>query len=411
MVKSLFRYTKYFSVTLLFTKERQIVLNDFYRYSLGQKVFSNSVINPWSDKTYTEDERADAMQKAVNWLLHSQSCMKDDGFGSYHIINKWSSSYVETSGYIVPTLMNYGIATKKDSIINKVILTADWLIKVQKNSGGWQGGCIDDNRNEVVFNSGQIIRGLLSVYDYTKDTKYLDAATKGCDWLCEVQEKEGYWKRFAFMNVPRVYDSYVDAPLLMMYDITKKEIYKESAIKNLLWIIEKKQHQNGWFEDCDNTLKRNDNPITHTIAYTIDGLLDCGIFLNDQRFINAAVIGADKLFEIFNKKKYLYGRYDCNWKGSEYLITTGCAQAAIIWLKLFRLTKNIQYLNAALKMNDQLIYIQDRKVSESPNTNGAMPGSFPIWGKYEPFCFPNWATKYFIDSLLLEQECLKEVKP
>ena len=192
---------------------------------------------------------------------------------------------------------------------------------------------------------------------------------------------------------------------------SKKEIYKESAIKNLLWIIEKKQHQNGWFEDCDNTLKRNDNPITHTIAYTIDGLLDCGIFLNDQRFINASVIGADKLFEIFNKKKYLYGRYDCNWKGSEYLITTGCAQAAIIWLKLFRLTKNIQYLNAALKMNDQLIYIQDRKVSESPNTNGAMPGSFPIWGKYEPFCFPNWATKYFIDSLLLEQECLKEVKP
>ena len=28
--------------------------------------------------------------------------------------------------------------------------------------------------------------------------------------------------------------------------------------------------------------------------------------------------------------------------------------------------------------------------------------------KYEPFNFPNWATKYFVDSLVLEKECLKE---
>jgi hypothetical protein len=113
------------------------------------------------------------------------------------------------------------------------------------------------------------------------------------------------------------------------------------------------------------------------------------------------------LFGIFNKSKYLNGRYNENWMGTEYIIPTGCAQIAIVWMKLYKLTSNIQYLNAALKMNDILIFIQNRNIKENPDTIGSLPGSYPVWGKYEPFCFPNWATKYFVDSLLLENNCLE----
>jgi hypothetical protein len=408
MIKSLLRYIKYFSLSVLSSKARKIVLADILRFSLGQKVINNKAINPWSDKSYTEEERAMALEKAIQWLLYSQNSMADNGFGSYHLIKKWSSSYIETSGYIIPSLLDYGVSKNNNDIIDKAILCADWLLQFQKTNGGWQGQCVSDNRPEVVFNTGQVIRGLHSVYKYTLDEKYLNSAIKACDWLCEIQEEEGFWKRHAFMNVPRVYDSYVDAPLLMIYAITSKEIYKEKAIKNLNWIIEKKQLKNGWFEDCDNTIKRNDKPILHTISYTIDGLLDCGILLNDKKLIDAAIKSADKLFDVFNKNKYLKGRFDSNWIGSEYIITTGCAQISIIWMKLFKLTNNIQYLNAALKMNDTLIFVQDRNLKEAPDTRGALPGSFPIWGKYEPFSFPNWATKYFADALFLEKECLKE---
>ena len=72
------------------------------------------------------------MDKAVQWLLHSQLSMKDDGFGSYNIISKWTSSYLETTGYIIPTLLDYGILYKNNEIIQKTIKAADWLIKVQK---------------------------------------------------------------------------------------------------------------------------------------------------------------------------------------------------------------------------------------------------------------------------------------
>jgi hypothetical protein len=410
MIKSFFRYIKYFSYCLFHPQSGILVLVDFLRFILGRKVISNTTINPWTDKSYPENERVKALEKAVQWLLTAQESMADDGFGSFHLINGWTSSYVETSGYIIPTLLEYGISEKNGHIINMAISSANWLVNIQKASGGWQGGCVDDKSEEVVFNTGQVIRGLFSVYEYTKDFRYLNSAIAGCDWLCKIQETGGYWETSAFMGVPRVYDSYLDFPLLLMYKLTGNEVYKQKAIKNLNWILEEKQLENGWFEDCDNTIKNNHRPILHTISYTIDGILECGILLNDKRLIDAAVKSADRLFEIFNKNKYLKARYDRNWIGSEYLIPAGSAQIAIIWLKLFRLTGNIQYLNAALKMNDILIFIQDRNIKEDPSTEGALPGSYPVWGKYEPFCYPNWATKFFADSLLLEKECLKSEK-
>ena len=179
------------------------------------------------------------------------------------------------------------------------------------------------------------------------------------------------------MNAQRVYDSYVDHPLLLVHKITGTERYRETAVKNLDWIINQKQHENGWLEDCDNTLKHNNKPITHTIAYTVDGLLECGLILKDEHFINAAKKAADVLLADFIRKGFLNGRYDQHWNGSEYMICTGSAQLAIIWLKLY---------------------------PENVDTRGALPGSFPFWGKYEPFAFPNWGTKYLADSLMLEIE-------
>lgn len=407
MVKSLLRYAKFFSYSLFKSEVRKIVFGDVKRFYFGTYIRNNTTINPWSENIYHEQQREAGLEAAVNWLLQAQKAMTDSGMGSYHLIHGWTSSYVETTGYIVPSLLDYGRETNNQTIIDAALSAADWLISVQKPSGGWQGACIADNKDEVVFNTGQVIRGMRAAYLHTKQEKYLEAARKACDWLLSIQEAQGYWQKFAFMGVPRVYDSYVDAPLLEIYELTGEERYKEAALKNLNWIIAEKQLENGWFEDCDNTIKRNDKPILHTIAYTIDGLLDSGIILQDKTLIDAATKAADKLLGIFSKNKWLHGRFDRKWKGSEYMLNTGCAQISIIWLKLYKLTTNPQYLNAALKMNDILLFVQDRKGNDSLNTKGALPGSFPVWGRYEAFAFPNWATKYFVDALLLEQQELQ----
>ena len=66
------------------------------------------------------------------------------------------------------------------------------------------------------------------------------------------------------------------------------------------------------------------------------------------------------------------------------------------------------YAETAGKLNTLLVHLQNRKFrNESPDTLGALNGSYPFWGKYEPFAYPNWATKYFADALMLEDEHLK----
>ena len=390
MVKSLYLYTRNI-ISLLFLRDRNIFLHDLRRYGKG---FFNEKAPGIS--------RGQALGNAMNWLLHAQKAMKDGGIGSYHLVDGWSASYPETSGYIIPTMIVYGGLSGEDEFISTAMHVANWLVSIQKESGGWQGGRVGEGNPEIVFNTGQVIRGMLSAYVQGKDEKYLGAAIKAGDWLCRVQDEQGYWKETALMKAERVYDSYVDMPLIMLSEFSDDSKYRDAAIKNLDWIINSKQKDNGWFEDCDNTIKHNDRPILHTIAYTIDGLLDSGIRLNKAAYIDAAVKSASILKELFNRDGYLHGRYDEDWRGSEYMILTGCAQISIAWMKIFVLNKNKDFLMAARKMNDLLIRIQNRQVKEKVNTLGAIPGSFPVWGKYEPFAFPNWATKYFADAMIME---------
>jgi len=396
MIKSLYLYARYFFLTV-FSARVLYIVKDFYRYYLKRDRYF---------KHHHPDEKQKklAIGRAVNWLLQAQKATSDEGMGSFHLVNQWSSSYPETTGYIIPTLLQYASANNDNNIQEAAIGASDWLIEIQRPPGGWQGGRVNENKPPIVFNTAQIIRGLMAVYKQTNNQKYLDSAIKAGDWLCSIQDKDGTWTRHALMNKARVYDSYVDFPLLILHKETRLEKYKKHAILNLDWIVDQKQHENGWFEDCDNTIKRNHKPILHTIAYTIDGLLDAGIYLEERKYIVAAKKAADVLKEKFDRDGFLHGRYDSNWNGSEHMIMTGCAQMSIVWHKIAHYAGNSNYADTAGRMNSLLVNLQNRKIKkESKNTLGAINGSFPLWGRYEPFAYPNWATKYLTDALMLEE--------
>jgi len=396
MLNSLRLYAKYFIVSAISPAGKYLWL-DTGRYIFNKDIFKKE---PHKEP----DLQAKALMKAIAWLVRSQQANTDGGMGSFHLINKWSSSYPETTGYIIPTLLNFGRKYDNDEVTGSAMKAAKFLLKIQKKSGGWQGGRVAENKPEIVFNTGQAIRGMMAAYNFSGEQKYLDAASAAGRWLSGIQNPEGYWKEFALMNQPRVYDTFVDAPLLELYGLTGEESLKNAAIRNLDWVVGEKMLENGWFEDCDNTIRRNDKPILHTIAYTLDGLVDCGLMLADEKYIAAARKGAAQLREIFPERGYLHGRYDRNWHGSEHMICTGSAQISIVWLKFFRISGERVWYDAAGQMLDLLMTVQSRMRGEPVDTLGAIPGSFPLWGRYEPFAFPNWATKFFADALLLESE-------
>ncbi len=393
MLKSLIRYAISFSRIIL--SGRFIYLyKDFVKYHRKRP--------EWLSLKEAPAEAVEiSLKSSISWLVHSQEMMEDHGMGSFSLSRGWSTSYPETTGYIITTLLEYSKISNDDDSRQSALKAAEWLVSIQRNSGGWQGGRINEDRPEIVFNTGQVLRGLLSAFRETGKEIFLNSAVNGADWLCDIQHPDGYWKDHALMNQARVYDSFVSYPLLLTWKASGEERFRDHAIRNLEWIVRKKQKGNGWFEDCDNTIKHNDRPILHTIAYTIEGLLDCGILLDNKEFIEAAEFPAGKLEEIYKKNGFLHGRYNESWRGSEYPILTGMAQMSSVWLKIHQSGIYGSYYESAIKMIHQLMWLQDVHNSKSKNTFGAITGSFPLWGRYEPFAYPNWAVKFFADALML----------
>ena len=77
-----------------------------------------------------------------------------------------------------------------------------------------------------------------------------------------------------------------------------------------------------------------------------------------------------------------------------------------VWLRLFEVTGDLRYLNAALKMNEmlkQLLPFKGRR-----GVAGGVAGSYPIWGAYQPMRFISWGCKFLADALMLEQRLAHE---
>jgi hypothetical protein len=76
-----------------------------------------------------------------------------------------------------------------------------------------------------------------------------------------------------------------------------------------------------------------------------------------------------------------------------------------VLLKLHSIEAEPRYLNAAYNLLDDVAATQDVGARGRPH-HGGIKGSQPIYGRYAPLQYPNWATKFFIDALLAKREVL-----
>jgi hypothetical protein len=70
-----------------------------------------------------------------------------------------------------------------------------------------------------------------------------------------------------------------------------------------------------------------------------------------------------------------------------------------LWLRLYETFGNQDYYVAAKQAITFVARTQNLKAS-NPNIRGAIAGSYPFYGRYERFKYPNWASKFFVDALL-----------
>ena len=338
------------------------------------------------------------IEVAMKWLSLAQEQNNDGGVSAlYSLFEGWGESYIETTGYIISTFFNYAEASNNTIYREKAIQMADFELKNQLENGGFEGG---RGKNEpVTFNTGQVIFGLCRAYQETKDEKYKKAAEKAADLLISAIDNNGCFNKHLYLNNIHTYNTRTAWSLLKVHEISKKEKYKEIAKKNIDWALTQ-QLEDGWFKN--NAFHSEQEPLVHTITYSIRGILESAIYLRNKEYLDSAIKAATPLINAQRKDGSLAGSFNKEWKSSvKWSCLTGNSQMSIIWQKLFIITKDKQFLEASKKINNYMKTKQNLK-SLNLGIKGGIPGAFPIYGWYAPFCFTNWSAKFFVDSLMLE---------
>lgn len=353
------------------------------------------------NKSYSNKEH---LKSAMEWLCRAQDVTGCGGVsGGYYLYKGWGQPYPETTGYIIPTFISYAKLIKDDNYIKRAISMGDWEIKIQLPSGAVRGE-MGINDSPAVFDTGQVIFGWLSLYNETRQNRFMDAAIKAGDWLMSVQDKDGKWSKHIYQNTLHTYNTRVAWSLMELYNVTNNKRYKTAAEKNILWAMDQAR-ENGWF----NHMSFSDNhpPHTHTIAYTLRGLLESSFYLSGetkQKVVNIVKKASENMVAKYESREYLPATLNENWESKDtYSCLTGNVQISIILLTLVKhrlINNGIKFLNVAQNLIDQ-VKIRQSVDSKHLGIEGAIPGSYPIWGGYMPFAYPNWAAKFFADAIML----------
>lgn len=362
----------------------------------------------------TGKARQQSLELSLNWLIRSIDINTGGSRANYSMLfnglRGWSGPYPETTGYIIPTFLNAAHDFSAYSLLKeKAYNMGEWLLSIQFEDGAFPGNIYYPNkaREKSIFNTGQIILGLTSLFDSSQDVRYLESAIRAANWLVDYQESDGTWKKFNYVeDFSPSYYSRVAWPILKVYARTSDNKFKVAAIRNLK-SIKARQLPNGFIDGAG--FRPGSYVFLHTLAYTIRGFLESYFILDDKIWWDTAYPFAEKVMKNFEVQKRLNGAYYSDFKGiSWYQCLTGNAQIAIIWLKIFQHSGDPRFLNSASKAIDVVIKHQI-KSHINQNLRGAVAGSFPIYGRYMAMRYPNWAVKFLTDAIILEDQILRKL--
>ena len=357
--------------------------------------------------TATVGEHLDA---AMRWLCRAHDATGRQGVARSYSLKwqrayrgaGWQPAYPETTGYIIKTFYNYGRRTGEAEYGERAEQMARWEVSVQMESGAVQGAVIGFPAAPAIFNTGQVLFGWARAYEETRDESFRAAAVRAGDFMLAAQDPDGAWRRHGSRHARsgvNLYDTRSAWGLARAGQATGEERFLAGARRNLEFALTR-QTANGWYAEC--CLDDDRQPLLHTLAYTMEGLLEGGVLLDEPRFVDSARRAADALLARQSPDGSLPGRFDSEWRpAAGWSCLTGDAQTAIVWLRLSQLTGEARYRAAAVALNRFLMRTQ-RLADPDPGVRGAIKGSHPLWGGYGPHEYPNWGAKFFADALLLE---------
>ena len=349
-------------------------------------------------------EDSEHLAAAIDWLCRAQDMRegKADAGGvsaGWSFEDGWLPGYPETTGYIIETFLAAAEILGRPELVQRAQRMIDWELSLQDEEGAFPGHFGEPGSHPVIFNQGQIMHGMLAGYLQLGRKDCLEAAVRAGYWLVRHQEPEGHWLRYEHNGIPHVYNTRATWALVATAAISDERSLREAAVRHLEWALAR-QTESGWFRE--NAFETGKSPFTHTIAYAIRGFLESGLILGEERYVEAALRAARALAQVQREDGWLAGTYADDWRAdARYCCLTGVAQMAINWLRCAQAlgesalrepaARGLRYLKARQRLTDT-----------DPAVRGGIAGSFPIWGAYSRFEFPNWAAKFFADALMMQ---------
>lgn len=350
--------------------------------------------------------------EALNWFVRAQDAAPDHGiprgysvmYYPYYGARGWQPSYPETTGYIIPTLLEAAEHLGRPDLAQRAYRAARWEVDVQMESGAVQGGVIGEGRSPAVFNTGQVIFGWLAAFEKSGEGRYADAARRAGEWLTSVLGPDGRWRAgesdFARKDAT-LYNARASWALAEAGVVLERPEFCEAAARNLRFVA-RSQAANGWFPNC--CLSDPERPLLHTLAYTVRGLIEGGRVLQDQELLDAGVRASAALAATVRPNGFMPGRYRSDWTGLEsWSCLTGEVQMANNWMRLSLITGEDHWLEPVERVLTFVKRTQNR-TSSNPGLRGGIKGSWPLNAEYSTNQIINWAVKYFADALMRHEQ-------
>ena len=340
---------------------------------------------------------------AIDWLCRAQdrrNSHADAGGVSagWSFEDGWLPSYPETSGYIVETFVAASRVLKCPDLVERAGRILDWELSLQNADGSFPGHFGEAGSKPVIFNTGQIMHGMIAGHLELGRTACLEAAVRAGHWMLDKQDDDGCWRRSVHNDIPHTYNTRAAWALMRTGVISGEPRFVDGAVRNMDWACTQAT-SSGWFRE--NAFRRGEHPFTHTIAYAMRGLLEGGLLADIPRFVEAARVPAEALRNLQRADGWIAGEFDDGWRPTgQYACLTGVAQIALNWQRLQHSgiggdwQSAIDRAIAFLKQNHRI-------VGDGSPQDGGVAGSSPIWGRYSRFEYPNWAAKFFADLLIM----------
>jgi hypothetical protein len=265
-------------------------------------------------------------------------------------------------------------------------------------TGGRQG--MSNFGKPSLFNSGQIALGLTDYYQLRPNDKLIDVMEKLGVFFKNALQNGVLSKNFCFRGRDSSYYTRAiwGAGRLFqaMSDNTGCELVQTTSEKLIARASADGRISKWGFSD--------DFSVLHTVIYTLRGFWELGELYDNDHYKLVAINGMKWLETSGSKIKVGSRKVSASFPEeiSGELCLTGLAQQAVLAGKMREDKVDIDY---SLHFDNALFVLKANQLVGMHNTNieGLLLGSNPFNGRYQPFCCPEWATKFFIDALLIEK--------